>query len=168
MRVAGDEQERLLSAHRAAERVDPVLVDVHAPRARDRRHARKIRDLSRRAPRVPVQLPPLAGGVDQCEAALAGEVAPEERVVALVYPAPVRRDDEWDALAVVVGRQKQPRGPDLPVVRPVVDEADLGVRRGRDRLFRGARRADKKQGSRDGEQEPHRPNGRSATAKMGL
>src|SRR5512146_429096 len=106
MGIARDEQERLLPTHRPAEGVDPAPVDVHTPLPRNLGHAGEVRYLTRRTPREPVQAASFARGVDQREAALAGQVAPEERVVALVDAAPVRRDDERDALAVVAGRQE--------------------------------------------------------------
>ena len=108
-----DEEQRLLPAHRASERVDAVRVDVHAEVLDDLRHPGEIGDLARVAPRVLVQPPSLAAGIDDREVALAGQVAPEPGVVAGAHPAAVRRDDERDR-AAVVGRRAataRPGGP---------------------------------------------------------
>ena len=121
-----DEQQGFLPTHRATDRIDPVAVDVDAVRGGDRGHARQIGDLTRRAPRVPVQPPALAGRIDHREATLTGEIAPEPGVHRLVDPASVRRDDEGELLPVVAERQQEPGGPADTVVRDVVDEPGDG------------------------------------------
>ena len=123
------EQQRLLSAHAAAERVDAVPVQVQ-PRQRarnDRRHPRQVVDLPRRAPRVVGQEPSFAVGVDDRERALRRERAPEPRVRVPRDAAAVRRDDEWDRGVVrrpVRGGEDEVRVPAMPVVRAVRDLPD--------------------------------------------
>ena len=94
VRMQRHQQERLLAAHRAAERVDPAPIDVDAVRLGDRRHPREVGDLAGRAPREPVQAATLTGRVDHREVALTGQVPPEEGVLLGPHPTPVRRDDE--------------------------------------------------------------------------
>ena len=58
--MLGKEEQRLLAAHRASDRVDATRVDPHAEALDDLRHPREIVDLPGRAPRVLVQPPALA------------------------------------------------------------------------------------------------------------
>src|SRR5947208_2058521 len=56
MRMACEQEQRLLAAHAAAERIDATLVDVQ-PRqrqVRDHRHPGEVLDLAGGPPRVPV------------------------------------------------------------------------------------------------------------------
>ncbi len=117
--MLGDEQQCLLAAHRAADRVDAVGIDPNAEAPDDRRHARQVADLTRVAPGVLVQAPAFTAGIDDGEPSLARQIAPEARVARGAHPAAVRRDDERDRRAVVRGRQKQPGGAHAPVVRAV-------------------------------------------------
>jgi hypothetical protein len=147
LRVSRNEQERLLTAHRTADRIDAA--DAHAVRLRDLRHPRQVVDLAGVAPRVEPSPPSLAGGVDHREAALARQVTPQIGVLGGADPASVRRDDERDRRAVVAGGQEQPRRTHDPVVRAVAD-ANRARQRLRPRAQRGLRRC-----SRYGDQCEH-------------
>src|SRR5262249_15312111 len=92
---------------------------------------------------------PLAGGIDDCEAALTREVAPQPRVHALADAAPVGRDHERDPLPVVAAWQQQVGGPGRAVVRDVVNEQSGRVRKHGRRQTAGARR--RRQEQDDGE-----------------
>jgi hypothetical protein len=92
------EKKGFLSAHAAAERVDAMAVDVE-PRygaLRDLRHPCQVADLSGVSPGEERQLPALALGVDDGEAAAGREVSPPIDVRQSADTTPVRRDDEWD------------------------------------------------------------------------
>ena len=127
LRMARDQEERLLAAHAAAERVDLAPVDPQ-PRqggAQDLGHPREVGDLARVAPRVAGDPPAARIRVDDGEGAAAGQVAPEDRVRAPAQAAAVRRDHE---------RQRRVRGRPVPgwkhderAARPAVvgDVADL-------------------------------------------
>jgi hypothetical protein len=165
VRMASDEQQHLLPAHRAADRVHTVRVDVDAVLLGDLRHARQVGDLARRAPRVRSEPPALALRVDDGEAPETRQDAEEARVLARAQPAAVGRDDERDRPAVVVPRQHEERATQPPVVRPVVDDADLHRRPGR-----GDRRRD---GQQDGQgqrrrSEAHACEATARIAKMAL
>ena len=113
------EEQRLLSTHRASDRVDATRVDPHAEPLDDLRHPCQIVDLPGRAPRILMEPPALAAGIDDREAAFAGQVAPEARVDAGAHPTPVRRDDERNRAAVVRRRQQQPGWAQPPIVGAV-------------------------------------------------
>ena len=93
------EEQRLLSAHRASDRVDATRVDPHAEPLDDLRHPGQIVDLPGRAPRVLMEPPALPARIHDREAALAGQVSPEARVDAGAHATPVRRDDERNRAA---------------------------------------------------------------------
>jgi len=142
MRVARGEQQRFLSAHRAADCEDAIRLDVDPVAFGDPRHAREVRDLPGRPPRVVGEPSPLAGRIDDGEAAERREVAEEAGVLPGRQAATVRRDDERDRAAPITARQQQVRGPQPPVVRAVADHANQHRRLRR----RGA-------GNRDGQQD---------------
>ena len=121
-RVVRDQEQRLLPAHRAPDRIDAPALHIDAVGFRDRRHPREIGDLAGRAPRVPVEPAALAARVDHREVAEARQLAPEVRVLELVAAATVRGDDERDRLSVVARRQQEQRRSERAVVGPVVDQ----------------------------------------------
>src|SRR5204862_3211100 len=71
-----EEEQRLLSAHAAAECVDPMTIDVQPGDGvlRDLRHPGEVTDLSWITPREESQLPALALWVDDGEAAARRQV----------------------------------------------------------------------------------------------
>ena len=137
--MARDQEQRLLAAHAAPERVHLAPVDPQ-PRqggAQDLGHPREVGDLARVAPRVAGDPPPARIRVDDCEGAAAGKVAPEDRVRAPAQATAVRRDHE---------RQRRVRGRPVPgwkhdkrAARPAVvgDVADLPALDGRHSGGRG-------------------------------
>ena len=126
VRMASQQQQRLLAAHAAAERVDLAAVDPEPRqrRAQDLGHAREVGDLAGIAPGVAGHAPAARVRVDHREGAAAGQVAPQDRVRLPVQAAPVRRDHERQRR---VGRRPVPRREHhgrrarVPVVRDVVD-----------------------------------------------
>ena len=91
MRVARDEQQRLLPTHAAADGVDPARVDVQ-PRElspQDRRHPRQVVDLPAPAPGVPRQHAALPLRADDGERPERRQAAPEAEVGAGLDPASV-------------------------------------------------------------------------------
>ena len=94
--MPGEQQQRLLAAHAAAEGVDPAAVDPQPRQCRtqDLGHPREICDLTRGAPRVAGDASAVRIRVDHGERAAAGQVAPQDRVRAPAQPAPVRRDHQ--------------------------------------------------------------------------
>src|SRR5581483_5265578 len=129
---------------------------------------REVGDLAGVPPGVPVQPATLAGGGGDGEVALARERAPEQRAVDLANAAAVRRDDERDLLAVVAGREEQPRRPNDSVVGDVVDEPRLDPRGALQRLLGGARDRDQHERKSHNEEKPHAPYRRSRIEKMQL
>jgi hypothetical protein len=128
VRIARDEKQHLLAAHRAADGVDALRVDVDAVPRCDLRHPREVGDLARRAPRVSAEPTPLARRVDHREAAERRQVAEEARVLSRGQAAAVRRDHERDRPSVVVPREEEVGRTKAAVVRPVPDDADLNRR----------------------------------------
>ena len=129
-----DEQQRLLPAHRATDRIDAVRIDVHAEPLHDRGHPGEIGDLARIAPRVLTQPATLAAGVDDGEVALTRQLTPEARVDGRTDPAPMRRDDQRDRGAVVRGRQQEPPWTP-PAVVCAVEEPNRACRLGNRRTL---------------------------------
>ncbi len=137
--MLGDEQQRLLAAHAAADRVDPVRLDPQPGQrlAGDAGHAREVGDLSRGSPRIGVLRVPLTLRVHDSEATQRRHVPPQPRIGARLDPAPVRRDHERDQRVIsrsVPTRQNDDRDPARTVVgavvhRPAPDEANAARQR---------------------------------------
>jgi len=164
-RVAGGQEQRLLPAHRSADRVDPPPLDVDAVPRRDLRHPRQVCNLSRRAPGVSAEPPPLTGRADDGEAAEAGQLAERAGVLPRADAAAVRRDDERDRLPSVPARKEQVGGSPASVVGGVVDDAHLDRRR-RGPRHRRSGPDDEQDQRHDGK--PHGPEARPRIAKMAL
>ena len=135
--MPGDEQQRLFSAHRAADCVDPARIDSQPGqrRADELGHPGQVVDLSRRAPgEAPVEVASLAVGIDDDEAAAEGrQIAPAACVRPAVEPAPVRRDHEREggvAFRAVPLRQQHDGVAQAAVEGPVGDR-DLACGRAR-------------------------------------
>ena len=94
--VTSDQQQRLLSAHAAAHRVDAVRPDPQPGerRLRDVLHVREVVDLPRPAPRVQGQHPSVSLGADHREPAAGRQVAPEPEICTPCDTPPMRRDDQ--------------------------------------------------------------------------
>ena len=88
--MASGEEQRLLTSHRAADRVDTVPLDIDAVSLCDRRHPGQVGDLAGGAPGVEPEPPALPGRVDDREVASPRQVAEEAGVLAGRDAAPVR------------------------------------------------------------------------------
>ena len=128
--MACDEQQRLLSAHARAERIDAVRLDLQ-PRNRaayELRHAGEVLDLSGIAPGEALEPPALSLRVDDGERAQCRQVAPAVDVLLCRDAASVRRDDERQRRIIagpVPVRQYDVRRAAVTVVRLVVERHDF-------------------------------------------
>ncbi len=104
LRIAADEQQRLLAAHAAAERVDLPAVDLQPGQGplQDLRQAREIVDVPLVAPGVGGELAAVRVGIDDGELPPRRQVAPVGRVRLPGEAASVRRDDEGDRRVVAL------------------------------------------------------------------
>jgi hypothetical protein len=166
MRVPGDEEQRLLSAHAASECVDAGTIDPNPGKSvrDDAGHPRQVVDLAAVAERLQVEPATHPVRVDDREAADSGQVAPVPGIRETRASAPMRRDDEWQGrvvTGVVPPREEHPGLADLSVVRSVGDLQELDSRRGRVRAGRAPDRGD------DGIREHHHHDQESEESRSG-
>ncbi len=130
LRMAREQEERLLATHARPHRIDAPAVDAE-PRhglRENLRHACEIFDLARVAPREATEPAAVPLGVDDREASARRQVAPEAHVLAAGDDAAaVRGDHERQRAArarpIRRGQEEEGAAPD-PVVGPVRDGDD--------------------------------------------